>query len=143
MTPPPPILYADDDENDAFLMQRAFRQAAIANPLINVADGQFAIEYLVGAKSGTASPLPALVLLDLKMPRKSGFDVLGWMRAEVTTAQIPALIISSSNQESDIHRAYTMGANCYLIKPGKPTDLLAIVVGIKKFWLDRTGQPES
>ena len=143
MNPPAPILYADDDENDAFLMQRAFRQAALPNPLINVADGHFAIEYLLGAKSGSSSPLPALVLLDLKMPRKSGFDVLGWMRAEVTTAQIPALVISSSNQETDIYRAYAMGANCYLIKPGKPSDLLAIVVGIKKFWLDRPAQPPS
>jgi len=133
-----PVLYAEDDENDAFLMQRAFNQAGIINPLQIVPTGAAAIEYLSGS-GGFADrekfPMPALVLLDLKLGGESGFEVLTWIRARPSTAAVPVVVVTSSNQDSDMQLAYRTGANGYLIKPGKPEDLLAMVRGIKDYWL--------
>jgi CheY-like chemotaxis protein len=144
----PPILYAEDDENDAFLMQRAFNQAGIANPLRIVEDGRSAMQYLAGTGAGVdhqSHPAPCLILLDLKMPGQSGFDVLQWVRTQPATCTLPVIVLTSSSQDSDIHRAYLLGANGYLIKPGKPEELLAIVKSIKEFWLvqNRTPPPYS
>jgi len=132
------VLYAEDDDNDAFLMKRAFRLAAIPNPLRIAGDGQQAIEYFTGTgqySNGVEHPRPCLVLLDLKMPLKSGLDVLKWIRADAA-AMIPVLMLSSSNQSSDIAQAYVAGANAFLIKPGNPAELLTMVRGIKRFWLE-------
>jgi CheY-like chemotaxis protein len=133
-----PILYADDDENDVFLMQRAFSKAGVVNPLCTVQDGREAVDYLAGSgrfADREQHPLPCLMLLDLNMPGKSGLDVLKWLRAQPVTATLPVVVFTSSNQESDIHRAYSLGANGYLVKPGKPDELLTMVKGIKDFWL--------
>jgi CheY-like chemotaxis protein len=137
MTGNPPILYAEDDANDAFFVERAFQHAQIINRLVIVETGQEAIDYLAGAgkySDRMEYPAPCLVLLDLKMPLKSGLEVLEWIRAE-HEAEIPVLMLTSSNQTSDICRAYAIGANGYLIKPGKAAELLTMVIGIKRFWL--------
>jgi DNA-binding response OmpR family regulator len=138
MSPIAPILYAEDDENDAFLMERAFRLAEIENPLEIVVDGQLAIDYLSGTKKyadRTRFPLPRLLLLDVNLPRKSGLEVLKWVRSTPATCTMPVLILTSSSQEKDIHRAYILGVNSYLVKPGKPDELLDLVNSIKDFWL--------
>ncbi len=132
-----PILYAEDDANDAFFVERAFRLAEIPNPLCIVGTGQEAIDYLMGDgkySNRAEYPRPCLVLLDLKMPLRSGLEVLEWIRLEQRAA-VPVLMLTSSNQPGDIERAYAIGANAYLIKPGKPTELLTMVKGIKRFWL--------
>jgi CheY-like chemotaxis protein len=132
-----PVLYAEDDTNDAFFVERAFGLAQISNPLLIVGTGQDAIDYMAGAgkySNRLEFPAPCLVLLDLKMPLKSGLEVLAWIRAE-HGAGIPVLVLTSSNQASDIYQAYAIGANGYLIKPGKPSELLLMVTGIKHFWL--------
>ncbi len=133
------ILYAEDDENDVFLMQHAFRKAGIGNPLQILTDGQSAIDYLDG-KNGFENrkqfPFPKLVLLDLKLPVLSGLDVLKWIRTSPSCCTLPVIMITSSNQDSDIHRAYILGVNSYLVKPGKPDELLAMVNTIKDFWLN-------
>jgi CheY-like chemotaxis protein len=135
-----PILYAEDDENDVFLTQRAFKLAQVNNPLCVMGDGKAAIDYLrqLNANGGEyAASVPCLVLLDLKMPGQNGFDVLKWLRAESNIGTLPVLILTSSTQETDIHRAYTLGANAYLTKPGTPDDLLLLVRSIKDFWLNQ------
>jgi len=132
------VLYAEDDENDAFLMERAFRQAEVANPLRIVEDGRLALQYLAGEGvygDRRAHPPACLVLLDLKMPGQSGFDVLKWARAQPTTATLPIIVLTSSSHDTDIHRAYLLGANGYLIKPGRPDQLLSVVKSIRDFWL--------
>lgn len=133
------ILYVEDDENDVFLMQHAFQKAGIDNPLEIVPDGQAAIDYLEG-KNGFEDrqrfPLPRLVLLDLKLPHRSGLDVLKWIRSSPAFCTMPVIMLTSSNQDSDIHRAYILGVNSYLVKPGKPTELLAMVNTIRDFWLN-------
>lgn len=139
-----PILYAEDEENDVFLMQRAFKDAAIANCLQTVKDGNQAIEYLTGAGAyvdRSQYPLPCLVLLDLKMPKRSGHDVLQVIRSQPALCTLPVIVLTSSNQESDVHRAYLLGANGYLIKPGRPNELLTMVKGIRDYWLAHNRMP--
>jgi CheY-like chemotaxis protein len=133
-----PILYAEDDEDDVFLMERAFKAAGVRNPLQTVPDGKSAIEFLSTAHRSRGLeelPMPCLLLLDLKMPGESGFDVIQWTRSQPATSSLPIVVVTSSDQESDIHRAYLLGANGYVVKPGKPEDLLVAVRGIRDYWL--------
>src|SRR4030095_8087254 len=106
-----PILYAEDDPNDIFFMQRAFKQAGIVNPLHIVTSGTLAIDYLAGSgpyANREEHPLACLVLLDLNMPGKSGLDVLKWIRTQPRISTLPIVVITSSTQDSDIHRAYLL-----------------------------------
>lgn len=138
MNPPAPVLYAEDDENDVFFMQRAFALAGISHPLRIVPNGRMALDYLLGEgvfKDRQEHPLPCLLLLDLNMPGKSGHQVLQAVRGQASLASLPVIIVTSSNQERDIQRANDLGANDYLIKPGDPEDLLRLVRAIHERWL--------
>lgn len=133
-----PILYAEDEENDVYFLQRAFADASITNPLVIVRSGDAAVDYLSGEgdyADRVRYPLPCLALLDLNLPGKSGLEVLKWIRAQPSLCTLPVLMLTSSTQESDIHRAYVQGANGFLIKPGKPAELLAMVKALGEFWL--------
>ncbi len=135
-----PILYAEDEENDTFFLIRAFTQAGIANPLVNVTDGQAAIDYCLGRgryANRVEHPLPCLMLLDLNMPKKSGIEVLKCIREEPSVRTLPVIVLTSSLQDSDIHRAYLNGANAYLAKPSQPEGLIAMAKAIQDFWLTR------
>jgi CheY-like chemotaxis protein len=139
-----PILYAEDDDNDALLTKLAFAQVKISNPLIIVPDGETAVEYLDGTghyANRHEHPLPCLILLDIKMPGKSGLDVLKWIRSQPGICTLPALMLTSSNQEADVHRAYILGANGYLEKPNKPDAMLVTARAIKDFWLTLNRYP--
>src|SRR5882762_2530679 len=132
------ILLAEDEENDVFLLQRAFQAAKIKNPLFIVRDGEEAIQYLSG--TGTFSdrnqhPLPALFILDIKMPRKSGMEVLRWLRKQPVLNSLPALIMSSSAVPHDIERAYQLGANAFIVKPSTNEERAELARNIKGFWL--------
>ena len=125
-----PVLYVEDDENDAFLMRRAFSKAAVVNPLQIVTDGAEAIRYLAGEDrfaDRTHFPLPCMLLLDLNLPRRSGLEVLKWMREQPQYRTLPVVILTSSNQDRDIGSAYTLGANGYLVKPPSSEKLLQMV----------------
>ena len=132
------ILLVEDDPDDAFLVQRAIRKAGIANPVLLAGDGDRAIEVLA-ASIGEAGPIVeppiGLVLLDLKMPRRSGFEVLTWLRERPVLARIPVVVLTSSREPRDIDRAYDLGANSYLVKPGSPEELLALVDQLGAYWL--------
>ena len=137
------ILIVEDDSNDVFFMQQAFKKAGVFNPVQVVSDGQQAIDYFNGdgkyADRGVF-PLPGLVLLDLKLPYVMGLDVLKWIRQETEAAAI-VLIFSSSRDESDIAAAYRLGANGYLIKPLEVSKLLELVNSIKDYWLTHNSPP--
>ncbi len=138
MSAPRLILYAEDDTNDAFLLARAFEKVGVEWPLRVVHDGQEAIQYLSGLPpfdNRDEFPLPGLLLLDLKMPRKTGLEVLKWVRTAPQISTLPVLMLTSSNQETDVHRAYLLGANGYLVKPNDPRELLNMVEAIRSFWL--------
>ena len=112
--------------------------------MIVVRDGREAMAYLKGeGKFGNrqASPLPGLVLLDLRLPRLPGLEVLRWMRNQPEFAKVPVLVFSSSDQDADVDAVYRLGANGYIVKPSSPAELLAIVRRVKKYWLEMDGPP--
>src|SRR5690242_6908739 len=114
-----PILLAEDNEHDVFFMERAFAQAKVTAPLVAVPDGQQAIWYLEGRgmyADREKYPEPRLMLLDLKMPRLDGFDVLVWIQQHPELCEsVPVLVLSTSGQESDKEKAFRLGAHDYLI----------------------------
>lgn len=111
------ILLAEDDETDVILLRRAFKDAGLSNPLHVVADGQEAIDFLTRAKSRADERMPALIMLDLKMPRRGGMQVLHWIREQPVIRCLPVMIFSSSENRNDVEGAYDGGANAYLVKP--------------------------
>jgi CheY-like chemotaxis protein len=133
------ILVAEDDPTDAYFFERAFRRAGIPVTLHFVRDGQEALDYLQGEGQFVDRiryPLPQLVLLDLKMPRLDGFEVLEWVRKQSGLDGMLVVIFSSSDETRDINRAYGLGANWYLVKPHSMEELTALVVKFKKYWLE-------
>lgn len=136
----PVILHADDDANDRLLVQIAFARAGLSCVLRDAADGEEAISYLKGdgeyADRGR-HPLPDLVLLDLKLPRKTGFEVLEWIRNNSETQDLPVVILSSSSHEKDITQAHEMGASDYFTKPVSIRQLQALLKEICQKWLNR------
>ncbi len=132
------ILLVEDNTDDVELIQYAFAKAAIANPLMVVIDGDDAVNYVAGIHSyadRSRYPLPALILLDLKLPRRSGFEVLEFIRKQENTQHTPVVVLTSSDQREDIARAYAGGANSYLVKPVSRKGLLAMVTSIEAYWL--------
>jgi CheY-like chemotaxis protein len=132
------ILLVEDEENDVFFMKRAAKKNGILNPLQVAHDGQEAIDYLggIGAYADRARfPLPGLVLLDLKLPRVMGFDVLKWIRKQAELQGLVVIVLTSSNLGSDIDMAYRLGANSYLVKPS-PDKLSEMIGTIKPYWFD-------
>ena len=140
------ILYVEDDENDVFLMDHAWKKAGVLNPLKTVSDGEQAVQYLSG-KGKYANrdeyPLPMLVMLDLKLPKLHGLDVLKWIREQPAIQILPVIILSSSSQPQDIRTAYARGANSYLIKPPHVDGLMELVASLKDYWLDRNEMPPA
>ena len=140
------VLLIEDNPDDAELIGYAFKKAGVANPLIVVGDGDKAIDYLYG-RSAYADrekfPLPGLFLLDLKLPRRSGFEVLEAIRANQTTRNTPVVVLTSSNQATDIERAYELGANSYLVKPIGRDSLITMVRSLDSFWLNLNQAPAS
>lgn len=114
------ILHVEDDPNDTLLFQHACQKAGVVFDLQAVSDGDQAIAYLRGANSFSdrgKHPLPKLILLDLKMPRVSGFDVLAWLKDDGSFNGVPVVVLTSSNHDADVKRAYDLGAKSYLVKP--------------------------
>jgi len=139
------VLLADDDPNDVFLLQRAFQKTNIANPLRVVRDGEEAMAYLGGQgqyADRQLHPLPVLLLLDLKMPRKSGFEVLRWLRQQSGLKRLPVVVLTSSNQNPDINKAFDLGANSYIVKPGGFDSLEEMVKNLNLYWLILNEKPQ-
>jgi CheY-like chemotaxis protein len=134
----PVILHVEDDPNDVLLLEHACRKAAVECDIRRVADGDEAVAYLRGVKpfaNRAEFPLPRLILLDLKMPRMNGFDVLMWLREQEALRVIPVVVLSSSNHDADLHKAYELGVNSYLMKPVSFDSLVEIVKVINDYWL--------
>jgi len=140
------ILLVEDDEADIFLLRRAFRNARIANPLIEVRDGQAAIQYLSGEgdyAERTRYPIPFMVLLDLRLPKLSGFEVIAWMRDQPQLANLVVVVLTASDHVPDVTKARDLGANSYLVKPRNFEELVEMVKRIKGRWLLLDRLPES
>ncbi len=134
----PVLLVAEDNELDALLLMRLVERCGDAFQMMRVEHGEAAIDYLqgTGAYSDRAKyPLPAVLLLDLKMPRKDGFAVLGWRQENPLFNRLPIVVFSSSNLSHDISRAYALGANSYVIKPSDPEQLERLVRSLHEWWI--------
>jgi CheY-like chemotaxis protein len=134
-----PILLVEDNEHDVFFMKRAFKTAEISNTLQIVGDGQAAVDYLSGVGSyGNRHefPLPCIILLDLKLPGKSGLDVLSWIRQQPELRSTIVIVLTTSREQNDIVTAYQLGANAFLVKPNDVLQLIELVKAIKRFWLE-------
>jgi DNA-binding response OmpR family regulator len=132
-----PILAAEDDEGDAVLLRLAFKRAQIHQRLIVVQDGQEAIDYLSGTPpydDRVNYPLPSMLLLDLKMPRLNGFDVLAWWKTNDELRDLPVIVLSSSAHKMDIDKARKMGACDYIVKPHGFTQLTKIMKELCGRW---------
>ena len=136
------ILVADDDANDSFLLQRAFSMAHINSHLDFVGDGEEAIRYLRNRHDRTQS-LPCLLLLDLKMPRINGFEVLEWIRRQPGLKRLPINVLTSSDAPQDINRAYDLGANSYLVKPFSNEALIDLVKSLHDYWMNINRCPDE
>jgi two-component system response regulator len=137
MTKLRPILLVEDNPEDAELTRLAFEQNGVANPLILKRDGVEAFEYLFG--NGTTAQemtdLPQVVILDLKLPRVNGLEVLKQIRAAEATRYLPVVVLTSSNQDRDVIECYRLGVNAYVCKPVDFSAFSHALTQIGHFWL--------
>ena len=137
------MLHVDDDSNDLLLLEHASRAAGMDYLIQSCNDGETAIAYLSGNgvyADRKLHPLPTLVLLDLKMPRQSGFEVLAWIRNHPYFKKLMVIVFTSSRHQEDVDRAYALGANAYLVKP-VGFDRLVEVIKILDAWLKLNEKP--
>jgi DNA-binding response OmpR family regulator len=127
------ILLVEDSPDDVFIFQRAYQKANISNPLTLVHDGEQARAYLEG-EGGFADrqsfPLPTLIMLDLKLPRMPGLELLKWIREQRSLDKISVVALTSSDEERDVVKAYQLGARSYLVKPPNANTLSAVVSAV-------------
>jgi CheY-like chemotaxis protein len=132
------ILLVEDNEDDVFLMTRAFKNAGVELNMQVVVDGQEALDYLAGtgvyADRGLY-PMPALIFLDIKLPQLSGLEVLRWLRENSAVRRTIVIVLTSSNHPEDVRQAYDLGANSYIVKPASYQQLVDFVKGFKAYWL--------
>ena len=138
------ILLAEDSAADAEMALDALREAKLANPVIHVEDGVEALDYLHarGAYEGRPAGNPAVVLLDIKMPRLDGLEVLKRMREDERFRRVPVVILSSSREESDLAHSWNLGVNAYVVKPVDVPQFFAAVQTLGQFWAVLNEFPE-
>jgi CheY-like chemotaxis protein len=131
------VLIAEDNEDDALFLGRAFRKIGLKNPVQILTDGGEVMKYLKAEgkyADRQKHPFPGVLFLDIKMPRVSGFQVLEWLREHPECRVIPTMIFSSSSQPQDVTRAYQIGANAYFVKPNTLEELQEMLQYAYEFW---------
>src|SRR3954447_3502938 len=134
----PLILLAEDEPDDEFFMRIGLQDAGLSNPLFVAHDGMEAVDYLAGKGQFAlreSFPLPGLVIIDLKMPRMNGFEVLAWIQAHPEFSLIPVVVLSGSDIEADVARAKRLGARDYRVKPLHPRILGKLLIELHGRWL--------
>ncbi len=140
------ILMAEDDPDDVMLIQRAFQKAGMGKLLQIVRDGGQAINYLSGKaeyKDRGHHPMPFLMLLDLKMPGTNGFEVLQWIRTQPELRRLLVVVLTSSNLQTDVDKAYELGANSYLVKPVEFAELVNLLQRFEVYWSEINRTPSA
>jgi CheY-like chemotaxis protein len=140
------ILLVDDNPHDVVLIRLAFRKVGIIDTIQLVKDGTEAMRYIKGEgpyKDRRHYPPPTLVLLDLKMPQTSGFEVLQWIRDQKPLETMVVVVMSGSKDDADIKRAYDLGANSYLVKPSRFEDLVKMMEALKDYCAKRYKSGQS
>ncbi len=140
------ILLIEDNEDDVILIQRALRKGGIDAPIRVARDGDDAIDFFSGTghyKNISLFPLPTVVLLDLRLPKKNGFEVLEWIKSHRKLASLPVVVFTNSVQESDLKQAYALGANSYLKKPSTMAETTDLLKAVGAYWLDFNVRPPA
>src|SRR6266704_2300137 len=140
------ILLAEDREDEVVLLRRAFAEANFVNPLQVVSNGEEAIAYLQGEgkyANRDEYPLPSLVLLDLKMPRKDGFEVLQWINHQPHLRGLRVVVLTASDSIRDVNRAYQLGANSFLVKPVDFAHFVEVTQALKGYWVWMSQEPDA
>ncbi|SCX50100.1 response regulator [Nitrosospira sp. Nsp1] len=127
-----PILLIEDNPMDVDLTRRAFIRHNLANPLEVMRDGQEAIDFVAGWRAG--DPVPSVILLDLKLPKISGLEVLSVIRAHPHIGTVPIVVLTSSAEDDDIRKAYLLGANSYIVKPVDFEKFIDVARQIELYW---------
>jgi chemotaxis family two-component system response regulator Rcp1 len=135
------ILLVEDNPGDVRLLREAFGKVNSAATLHVAVDGEEAIAFLKQQGSHTDAPRPALILLDLTLPKMDGHEILTYIKQDADLKTIPTVILTASRTDADIARAYRCGANCYISKSRLPADLHGIVRRINDFWLTKVKLP--
>jgi CheY-like chemotaxis protein len=134
-----PMMVVEDNPDDFYLLKRAFHKNEIRNPIHWLQDGLEAIEYLEGRgrySDREKNPLPKVVVVDIKMPRLGGLELLGWIKSHPNLSLLPVLVMSSSNLDVDVARAYQLGANSFFVKPSTFDDLFTLTKTIHEYWVE-------
>ena len=129
------ILLVEDNENDEILTCRALKNYNIMNEVVVARDGEEALEYLVGTAGQSVKKLPVLILLDIKLPKLSGIEVLRQIRNHERTKLLPVVMMTSSNQENDVIDSYNLGANSYIVKPVDYKQFNEAVKQVGLYWM--------
>lgn len=140
------ILLVEDREDDVILIRKAFSKAGLMNPLYIVRDGEEAVAYLAGEgafSNRNEYPLPEIILLDLKMPKLDGFEVLQWIRGQPGIRGLPVIVLTSSEEMKDVNRAYSLGANSFMVKPLDFENTAQLAKTLHHFWIMSAKLPES
>jgi CheY-like chemotaxis protein len=146
MNSPARVLYVEDEEDDVFFMRNAFKRLGYDDRFHAVEDGDRAISYLSGREAyadRTNHPLPTVVVLDLNLPIRSGFEVLEWLRSQPEFQALPVVVFSSSGRLEDRQRAERLGATEYLLKPASGAQFLVMARQLTETWLGPRGEPEA
>lgn len=136
-----PILLVEDNPDDVLIMRRSWKKRDLRNSLYVVNDGEEALQFLKREGNYAGAPTPGLILLDLNMPKKDGFEVLENIKRDKLLRSIPVIILTSSDRDKDIKSAYQLGCNCYIVKPVSSKKLDEIVFKIGEFWLNLCKTP--
>src|SRR5258708_436525 len=140
------VLLVEDEASDAALIARAFEKAALNSRMVRLSDGDQAVSYLRGDPpydERLAYPLPSVILLDIKLPRRSGFEVIEWIRKQQRPLnRVMIVMLTSSRIKADVNHAYELGANSYLTKPDNSQRLMELAVQFKEYWFRWNEMPD-
>jgi CheY-like chemotaxis protein len=136
------LLLVEDNPADVGLVEEAFKEGKLLLSLHVAADGAMALQFLRKEGAFTEAPRPDLILLDLNLPKKDGNEVLHEIKNDPKLRQIPVIVLTTSDDEADVHRAYGLHANCYLTKPVDIDSFLHTIRSIENFWLTLVRLPE-
>jgi CheY-like chemotaxis protein len=139
------ILLIEDEPTDDQLILRGFEKAKVLNPIVHLTNGDDALRYLAGRGEFTDRlkyPIPALILLDLKLPGLTGIQLLQWLHVQGELKRIPLVVLTADDRQDTVNAAYDLGANSYLVKPGNAADIVRMVKVIQSYWLALNEPPQ-
>lgn len=137
------ILLVEDNDGDIVLTKEAFEEAQITTHLNVAKDGEQAIDFLNKHGAYSDAPSPDLILLDVNLPKKNGYEVLKYIKGVVGLKHIPVIMLTTSSSQKDIDKAYNSHANCYITKPVEANDFLFVIKTIESFWISIVKLPTN